>query len=369
MQALAQLQVPNPQSPPNPLSASNLEQHTQKLALERSRSIQSQKTQQTTGQVNPLGSMSPDGSPPTMIPGKFGPEDLKLPIRKKRQREVEPEAIKVKEAPKLLHKCPLVNCGNSVKEFETKEKLEEHQKWHEKERQILVEEERRNKHKIENPLGYLLSSAREALCLDSDGNPKGRPDETMKDDMPAKAVSTPQIKPGSTPLLSTTPINRGSGLTPAPARSPAALKTPQLSNAKTPGGKPTPNSKSQLREENANEQLPTPPSTNAWESSSMSPDVIRQCFEGVREGVLYLSTMNPAIVTPAYTPGSSGPENFEGVIESMGGSLEDWNHFGDGGNMVDDLLQEVEWDNDPSFSSLDSGGRNWAMAFGFELKV
>lgn len=361
------LQSPPPQPSANVLSASNLQIQTDLLAQERSRSLQSQKAQLNAGYVQPLGSMSPDGRPPIHIKSTIGPEDLKLPPRKpKRPREPEPETPKTKETPKPLHKCSQSNCEGGLKGFETKGELEEHQKWHERERLRLMEEEKNNKWKIENPLDYYLSSMRGGLNLDSEGKPKGRGEEA-KEDTPPKIGSTPQTKPASTPRLSTTPIHKNTGLTPAPGRSPATFKTPQLSNARTPGGKPTPNVKPP-REEHTNEQLPTPPSSSAWEGSSMSPDVLRQCFDGLREQVSGLSTLNPAIFTPAYTPGASELEGGEGA-EVVNGSFEDWNPFGYKDSMADDMLQDMEWESEPMSSFGSVGSKDWALAHGFELRI
>lgn len=340
------------------------------LALERSRSIQSHKTQLgVVGHAQPPGSISPDGIPTIHIKSSIGPEDLKLPInRKKRPRELEPETPKVKESPKPVHRCTQPNCEFGVKGFETKAELEDHYKWHEAERRRQEEEEEKNRRKIADPFDYYLSSAREGLGLGDDGKPKGRRGEAMNEETPLKTGTTPQIKPASTPLLGTTPMNKA-GLTPM-GRSPAPFKPPQLSNVKTPSGKHTPGAKTMPKEEHANEQLPTPPSSSAWEGSSMSPDVIRQCFDGLREQVSGLSTLNPAIFTPAYTPGASDLEIGEGG-ENVNGSFEDWNPFGYKDNLADDMMQEMEWDSDCSnlFGGVGLGGKDWALAHGFELKI
>lgn len=368
-QAPQQLKVPLSQAPANVLSASNLQKQTDMLALERSRSLQSSKTLNVAGHVQPPGSMSPDGSPPIHIKSSIGPEDLKLPIGRKRLREPEPQIPKVKESPKPVHKCTQSDCEFAVKGFETKAELEDHYKWHETEKRRQEEEEEKNKRKIANPLDYYLGSMREGLNLDEEGKPKGRREEAMKEGTPSRTGATPQIKPGSTPLLGTTPMNKV-GLTPAPGRSPAPFKPPQFSNVKTPGGKPTPGVKTMPKEEHPNEQLPTPPSSSAWEGSSMSPDVLRQCFDGLRENVSGLSNLNPAIFTPVYTPGASELEVGEGG-ENMNGSFEDWNPFGYKESLADDMMQEMEWDSDSSnlFGNVGLGGGSWALAHGFELRI
>lgn len=365
-----QLQVPPPQLSANVLSASNLQKQTDMLALERSRSLQSNKAQlNVAGHVQPPGSMSPDGSPPIHIKSSIGPEDLKLPIRKKRMREPESEIPKVKESPKPVHRCTQPNCEFGVKGFETKTELEDHHKWHETERRRQEEEEEKNRRKVADPLAYFLSSTREGLGLDDEGKPKGKWEEAMKEETPSKTGVTPQIKSGTTPLLGTTPLNKA-GLTPAPGRSPALFKPPQLSNVKTPSGKPTPGVKTMPKEEHANEQLPTPPSSSAWEGSSMSPDVLRQCFDGLRENVSGLSNLNPAIFTPAYTPGASELEVGEGG-ENVNGSFEDWNPFGYKDSLTEDMMQEIEWDSDSPnlFGNAGLGGGGWALAHGFELRT
>lgn len=361
-----QLQVPPPQPSANVLSASNLQKQTDMLALERSRSLQSHKTQLgVAGHVQPPGSISPDGIHTIHIKSSIGPEDLKLPIRKKRPREPEPETPKVKESPKPIHRCTQSNCEFSGKGFETKAELEDHYKWHEMERRRQEEEEEKNRRKIADPLNYFLSSLREGSGLGDDGKLKGR--GAMKEEILLKTGTTPQIKPGSTPLLGTTPMNKA-GLTPVPGRSPVPFKPPQLSNVKTPSGKPTPGVKTMPKEEHVNEQLPTPPSSSAWEGSSMSPEVIRQCFEGLREQVSGLSTLNPAIFTPAYTPGAS---ELEAGDENVNGSFDDWNPFGYKDSLADDMMQEMEWDGDSSnlFGNVGLGGKDWALAHGFELKI
>lgn len=341
------------------------------LALERSRSLQSHKTQlNAAGHVQPPGSMSPDGSPPIHIKSSIGPEDLKLPIRKKRLREPEPEPPKAKESPKPVHRCTQPNCELGVKGFETKGELEDHHKWHETERRRQEEEEDKNRRKTADPLDYFLSSTREGLGLNDEGKPKERRGEAVKEETSSKTGATPQIKSGSTPLLGATPMNKAV-LTPAPGRSPAPFKTPQLSNVKTPSGKLTPGVKTMPKEEHVNEQLPTPPpSSSAWDGLPMSPEVLRQCFDGLREQVSGLSTMNSAIFTPAYTPGASELEAGEGG-ENMNGSFDDWNPFGYKDSLADDIMQEMDWDDGSSnlFGNAGLGSKDWASAHGFELRI
>lgn len=331
------------------------------LALEQSRSIRT-KGQLKAGSVQPLGSMSPDGSPPIHIVARISQDDLKLPP-KKRPRGSGPDTPEAKESPKLVHKCTFLDCEFGAKGFETKGELEKHHQWHEDEGRRQAAKAEQERRKVENPLEYFLCSAREGLGLNDEGKPKERREGT-KEDAPSKTGVTPQMKPVSTPLLGSTPINKA-GLTPVPGRSPAPFKTPQLSNVKTPNGKHTPSVKTMPKEEHTNEQLPTPPSSSVWEGSSMSPDILRQCFDGLREQVSALSTLNPAIFTPAYTPGASDLEGGEGA-ENVNGSFEDWNPFGYKDSLADDMMQDMEWDSEPSNLF---GNKDWALAQGFELRT
>ncbi|CUS12816.1 unnamed protein product [Tuber aestivum] len=376
-----QLQVPVPPSSENVLSARNLEKQTNLLALERSQSLQSRGAQ-INSRVQPVGSMSPDGPAPIDIKPRISVDDLKFPpTRKKRPREsdiVEPP--KAKPLPEQrTFKCAQPGCEVGGKGFVTNQELLDHQRWHERERQRAIEEAEKNKRKLENPLEYLLSSARDICGLGEDGKPREKKDEcvvAMKDDTPSGAAgATPQVKAGSTPLPANTPLNMRSGPTPLPSgKSPAlpTFRTPHPANAKTPGsaGRSTSGIKTMTKEDHQfqyhNDQIPTPPGSNAWEVTSMSPDVLRQCFDGIPEQTSGLSALYPPIFTPAYTPSPSDAEGGDSMSDNVGGGYEDWNPFGCKGTLGDEVLQEVEWDNQPTSTGA---GKDWALESGYRMNA
>ena len=316
--------------------------------------------------------MSPDGSAPIDIKPRISADDLKLPEgRRKRPRE--PEAKAVPES--KTFKCSQPNCeAGSV--LMTNNELLEHQKWHERERQRQAEEEERNKKKREDPLQYIKVAAREGLGLGDDGKPKEKEGDLATIDVtPSKtAGTTPQVKPGSTPLLgNNTPINMKSEFTPLPSgKSPAppTFRTPQLSHAKTPGsagGKSTSGIKTTSGEDrqHPNHQIPTPPSNSAWEASPMSPDVLRHCFDGLLEQTSGLSALPHSIFTPAYTPSSSDAEGGDMILENVASSYEDWNPFGYKESLGEGFLEDMEWDGVPTAVL----GKNWATDCGFTLNA
>lgn len=375
-----QLQVPVPPSSENVLSARNLEKQTTMLALERSQSLQSRGAP-LNGRPQPVGSMSPDGCAPIDIKPRMSVDDLKFPpARKKRAREsdtVDPPKAKPPGEQKTF-KCPQPGCEAGGKGFISNQELLDHQRWHEMERQRAIEEAEKNKRKLENPLGYLMSSVRDACNLDEDGKPKEKKDEgavAMKDDTPSRtAGATPQVKVGSPSLLATS-SNMKSGLTPLPSgKSPAlpTFRTPHTANAKTPGsaGRSTSGIKTMTKEDHQfqhhNDQIPTPPGSNAWEGASMSPDVLRQCFDGLPEQTSGLSALPPLIFTPAYTPSPSDAEGGDSIPENVGGGYEDWNPYGYKGSLGDEILQEFEWDNQPTSTNM---GKDWASESGCRMNA
>lgn len=376
-----QLRVPVPPSSENVLSARNLEKQTNQLALERSQSLQSRGAQ-LNGRVQPVGSMSPDGCAPIDIKPRISVDDLKFPqARKKRSREsdtVDPPKTKPLVEQKTF-KCAQPGCETGGKGFVSNQELLEHQRWHEKERLRAIEEAEKHKRKLKNPLEYLKSSVRDAYNLDEEGNPKEKKDEgavAMKDDTPSRtAGATPQVKAGSPSLLAA-PSNAKSVLTPLPSgKSPAlpTFRTPHPANAKTPGssGRSTSGIKTMTKEDHQfqhyNDQIPTPPGSNAWEGASMSPDVLRQCFDGLPEQTSGLSALHPLIFTPAYTPSPSDAEGGDSIPENVGGGYEDWNPFGYKGSLGDEVLQEVvEWDNQPTSTNM---SKDWAFESGYRMNA
>ncbi|CAZ81165.1 unnamed protein product [Tuber melanosporum] len=376
-----QLQVPVPPSSENVLSTRNLEKQTNLLALERSRSLQSRESQ-LNARVQAVGSMSPDVCTPIDIKPRISVDDLKFPpARKKRLREpdtVEPPKAKPLGEQKTF-KCPQPGCEIGGKGFVTNRELLEHQRWHERETQKAIEEAEKRERMRKDPVGYFLSSVREGLGLGEDGKPKEKKDESvaaMKDDTPSRtACATPQVKAGSTPLLPNTPLNMKSGFTPLPSgKSPAlpAFCTPHPTNAKTPGsaGRSTSGIKTMTKEDHQlqhhNDQIPTPPGSNAWEGASMSPDVLRQCFDGLSEQTSGLSALYPPIFTPTYTPSPSDAEGGDSMSENVGGGYEDWNPFGYKGSLGDEMLQEIEWDNQPASTNM---GKDWALESGYRMNA
>lgn len=335
---------PQPQQP-QPSNATlnehNLQKHSEQMALQRTLSLSHRQKQ-----ASRMAPMSPDGKPPIMISPRIGPDDLKLPPKRKRKDALDSATTPANKSPKIGQasspaskvaspivkniqpeqprnfKCDQRDCGGA---FVTNNELIEHQRWHETERQRQQEEEKRAKWRIENPLDYTLSAVSGALGLNKDGSVKASPGLTT-----TKAEFSPQ---------SNTPRT-----VPSPAQKPTATTARPTSGLK------------------GAEQMPTPPTT-LWDTA-LSPAKINQCFEGLEPP--NLTNLDNTIFTPEYTPGDSTEAD---ESQAALNTYDEWNPFGMKDVCGPQPLQEIPWENEFSGPKTWDSTQNFGEMAGFMLYV
>lgn len=204
---------------PTPLNAANLEKQTQHLNKLHQRNAskdgQPPAAPTTSQPPFPFGAQSPNGQPTYIGKPTVTQDNLHLPARKKVKTGAQsglasrgpsansspqvpkapsPEMVKrssstdTKPAPKLLYQCPDVKCEAHMIGFATEEAMNTH---HE---EVHVKP-------YQDPMGFVLERARDALGLDENGKIVGPPKVPTKP-MPGREstmkrqASAPGSKPG-----------------------------------------------------------------------------------------------------------------------------------------------------------------------------
>lgn len=220
----------------------------------------------------------------------------------------------------LPHTCPIIDCEFHNKGFASLEELAKHQ----------ADAHEANEPPIDDPLQFTLDAMADALGLNRDGTSK-RPKESGSSEAQKAAASVEGRKSGSAPLkvaqtsalkreVSATSARPASRLSQQATKSASPVtsagKTPQalavkksssgLSHSKSATGKDDGNKKGEQQQRPQSQpvqQLPTPPSL--WNESSISPEDLRLCFEGLDSLGGIESFHNMQVLTPQDTPSSS----------------------------------------------------------------
>lgn len=315
------------------LNADNLQRLQQQVQKERgvAAAVLAQKFPNAAGPGSHLS--SPDGSPLTFKP-RIRPEDLRLPIiDKKRKRPIsgpiDPSQSGAGTSAKRSssrdppatpqHHCPLDDCG---KVCSSPEELAEHNRQHEEQRKHKVEQEARNQHRQQDPIGYAINAVAEFFHIKQDQTS----DVKLEDQKPLQQQPTP----------------------------PQAIQELQ--------------------------DQPHAQTADVWQTPG-SPMAARQCFEGLElQGGL--ANLDAYLFTPAYTPeemdfANSGAEastngnggNKEDEVNSAAAkeSYNDWNPYGFKDVAGSEVLEALDWDM-VEMPQADSGlDKDWAMENGFVL--
>lgn len=330
---------PAPAPTPQPaLNANNLQKHGEQLAEARRAKL----AQNTQG-----GRMSPDGSPPILIRSKLTVNDLKLPTNPRKRKlgdtPQDPSSPSKMRSPKTANasalgppnspqvngqpsleveknfKCTRTGCSGA---FALERELQTHLDNHDR-------EDQRAEFMRTDPVNYTIQAVANGLNLNPDGTPKSSK-QSQIGLTPGQSMQTPRGK---------SPAMRHSVLPVYPVRGSKAI---------LPDG----------------EQMPTPPETS-WDLSG-TPDMLGQCFSGLKEEILPLAAMDISFFTPADTPEDSPGEDGKASVPPAVNTYRDWNPFGLKDTFGEEILQEFHWDSDvPVVSATD--GANWGEVNGFAL--
>ena len=395
-----------PAGQPHALSAANLQQQEQDYQVAKRQSMQ---RHQDRSQVPaaptsdrppfPLNAASPQGVPQIYGQTQLTQEKLKMPTSKKRkgnhqentsgtpgQNQATPGSVSSPDVKRQAggeeskaeatraHKCAEANCEFHLQGFATAAALARHR----------AEEHEVKQPPIEDPLEYALGAVAEGMGLNKDGSAKAtKASQTApKVDTPAESqkMAATLSKTGQTPKAkndSATPMDRpvtqgapagGKAISPTSS----LLKTPQATVVKTPGtastGMKGVQSKTDKESPAKVQSMPakgaprTPPSL--WNDSTISPDNLMHCFEGLDSLQGIGAFHNVQSLTPAYTPSSkdNGSTHSSDISEhdnlqiNLGVDLDTtWNPFSlndDGlSNGLDGMsvdgeadLFEMDWD-------------------------
>ncbi|KAH0542906.1 hypothetical protein FGG08_002766 [Glutinoglossum americanum] len=313
---------------------------------------------------NQAGNDSAASTPvqPKTTPGSSGsPQVAKLATSPESKKQQSTDNAKSAQEAIPSHKCPNRECAFHVKGFHTAAELAKHKS----------DMHGPEPPQIKDPLGFCLESMADGLGLNKNcmrktpnetlnNSSKGTsPPGTLKSGVaPSRTDQTPKMKQEATPAASVaTPLGRiptqtsntGGKQSSSPAS--ALLKTPQFGNSKIPTpssvavGGPGPTSKPAKEESEKPssehhpatfEQQPTPQPT-PWAESSISPQNLLQCFEGLEKMQGFPAFLNVRSTTPAFTPSSKETtssrssdisENDALNINISGGPELAWNPFG-----------------------------------------
>lgn len=332
------------------LNAANLQQQQQalqaaaQLKLQRNESHRHNRAPAAPTSTQPpflLGAQSPDGTPHAYGPTVLTQDQLKFPPPKKRKpnqhgsaastpaqvqatpasssppqmaKIPSPEAQRQQAVPQIF-KYPVGGCDANKNGFSSQAELAKHTADIHEPKEPL----------IEDPLAWALESFRLGLGLDAHGKMKPRKEEAKAEN---KALEAPKMKLSAS-QQSQTPMKQEVGtpagqtalpMSRAPTQtgpSPASqmLKTPQASiTVKTPAS-----AASGVKLETAKEskmkfpggaaavkEPPSPPPTDLWADSSISPAGISYCFSGLSDLQSVPWTELQTALTPPWSTPSGG---------------------------------------------------------------